>query len=92
MPHSTKIKGCISCLQINDITRKKKNISFSGLKMYVMSTGQETGDTRPQGPGFLLGRTGLIGKNKDSEVRYLDRTLKFSFCAALDKLLNLSVP
>lgn len=60
--------------------------------MYDTSIGQETGDTRPRGPGFLLRRIGLTGKNKDSEVRYLDRTLKFSFCAALDKLLNLSVP
>lgn len=60
--------------------------------MCDMSIAQETGDTRPQGTGFLLRRIRLIGKNKDSEVRYLDRTLEFSFCAALDKLLNPSVP
>lgn len=70
---------------------KKKNISFPGFKMYDMSIVQETGDTRPQGTGFLLRGIGLIGKKKDSEVRYLHRTLEFPFCAALDKLLNPSV-
>lgn len=70
---------------------KKRNISFPGFKMYEMSMGQETGDNKPQEIGFLLRRIRLIGKNKDSEMRSLVRTFKFSFCATLDKLLNLSV-
>lgn len=42
------IKDCITCLQINDITRKN-NTSFPGLKKHDVRIRLETSDTKPRG-------------------------------------------
>lgn len=51
--------------------------------MYDMSIRQETVDIKPQGTRFLLRRIGLAGKNKESKVGCLNRTLKFSLAVLL---------